>query len=77
MACGLRLFDPALNKFQYSFGNVFRSGLTLDDGQEDDNDEEEEGDVKKDSVELVGVTGWILNLIPNAPSCSHPDVHVE
>lgn len=51
--------------------------LTLDNGQEDDNDEEEEGDVKKDTVELIGVTSWVLDLIPNASSCPHPNVHVE
>lgn len=51
--------------------------VTLDDGQEDDDDEEEEGDVKKDAVELIGVPGWVLDLIPNAPSCSHSNVHVE
>lgn len=51
--------------------------FTLDDGQKDDDDEEEEGDVKKDTVELIRVTGWVLDLIPNAPSCSHPNIHVE
>lgn len=51
--------------------------LTLDDGQEDDNDEEEEGDVKQDAVELIRVTSWVLDLIPNTSSCPNPNVHVE
>ncbi len=51
--------------------------LTLDDGQKDDNDEEEKGDVKKDAVELIGVTSGVLDLVTYAPSCSHPNIHVE
>lgn len=51
--------------------------LTLNDGQEDDDDEEEEGDVKKYTVEFIGVASWVLDLIPDAASCSHPDIHVE
>lgn len=51
--------------------------LTLDDGQEDDNDEEEKGDVKQNTVELVGVTSWVLDLVSDAPSCSNPNIHVE
>lgn len=51
--------------------------LTLDDGQEDDDDEEEESDVKEDAVKLVRVTSRVLDLVPDSPSCSHANVHVE
>lgn len=51
--------------------------LTLDNSQEDNNDEEEKGDVEKDAVELVGVSGRVLDLVPYASTCPHPDVHVE
>ena len=51
--------------------------LTLDNGQQDDDDEEEEGDVEDDTVKLVLVARWVLNLIANAPAGTHPDIHVE
>ena len=51
--------------------------LTLDDGQEDDDDKEEEGDVKQDAVELVGVSSWVLQLVSDTTSSSHAHVHVE
>lgn len=60
-----------------STGWVLELQLTLDDSQEDDDDEEEKGDVEKDAVELVGVTGRVLDLVPYASPCPHPDVHVE
>lgn len=50
---------------------------TLDDGQQDDDDEEEEGDVEQDAVELVGVSSRVLQLVSNASSSSHTDIHVE
>lgn len=51
--------------------------LTLYDGQEDDNYKEEESDVKNDTVDLIFVAGGIFNFIPNAPSGTNPNVHVE
>lgn len=54
-----------------------RGPPTLDDGQQDDNDEEEESDVEQDAVELVGVSGRVLQLISNPASSSDAHVHVE
>lgn len=51
--------------------------LTLYDGQEDDNDKEEESDVKDDTIDLIFVAGGIFNFIPNAPSGTNPNIHVE
>lgn len=51
--------------------------LTLDDGQQDDNDEEKEGDVKDDPVKLIVVTCWVLDLVPNAPASTHAHIHVK
>lgn len=50
---------------------------TLNDGQQDDNDKEEEGDVEQDAVELIGVSSWVLQLVSNTTSSSHTHVHVE
>lgn len=50
---------------------------TLDDGQQDDDHEEEEGDVEQDAVKLVGVSSRVLQLVSNASSSSHTDIHVE
>lgn len=33
---------------------------TLNDGQQDDDDKEEEGDVEQDAVELVWISSWVL-----------------
>ncbi len=51
--------------------------LTLDDGQEDYNDKEEEGDVKDDAIDLILVTRWVLNLVTDPSTCSHTYIHVE
>lgn len=56
---------------------VWFGWLTLYDGQEDNDDEEEEGDVKDDAVDLILVTCWVLNLVTNASTCSHTYIHVE
>lgn len=50
---------------------------TLNDGQQDDNDKEEEGDVEQDAVELIGVSGWVLQLVSNTTPGSHTHVHME
>ena len=50
---------------------------TLNDGQQDNNDKEEEGDVKQDAVELVGVSCGVLQLISDTTSSSHSHIHVE
>jgi hypothetical protein len=49
----------------------------LNDGQEDDNDKEEEGYVKEDSIDFVVVTIWWLNFISNPAAGSHSFVQVE
>lgn len=46
-------------------------------GQEDDNHEEEEGDVKDDSIDLIFVACWVFDFIADTPSGTYPDVHVE
>lgn len=51
--------------------------LTLNDGQQNDNHEKEEGDVKDHTIKLVLVPGRILDLISNTATGSHAHVHVE
>lgn len=51
--------------------------LTLNDGQQDDNNKEEESNVKEDAVKLIRVTSWVLNLITNAATSSHTHIHME
>lgn len=51
--------------------------LTLYYGQEDDNDEEEEGDVKDHPVELIFISCWVLDLVPNAPTSADTHIHVK
>lgn len=50
---------------------------TLNDGQQDDNDKEEEGNVKDDAIHLVRVTSRVFNFITNAATRSHSHIHVE
>lgn len=50
---------------------------TLNDGQQDNDDEEEESDVKDDAVELVLITIRGFNLITNATTGSYSLVQVE
>lgn len=56
---------------------VFVQCLTLDDGQKDDNHEKEEGDVEDDAIDLVLVASRVLDLVPDPPTCSHANIHVE
>lgn len=51
--------------------------LTLNDGKQDDNDEEEESDVKDDTIEFVLVTVRRLDLITNTTASAHTLVQVE
>ena len=51
--------------------------LTLDDGQKDYNDKEEEGDVKDDAVDLILVTRRVFNLVTDPSTGSHTYIHVE
>lgn len=51
--------------------------LTLYYSQEDDNHEEEEGDVKDDSIDLIFIACWVFNFITNTPSSTYPNIHVE
>ncbi|MPC12202.1 hypothetical protein E2C01_004879 [Portunus trituberculatus] len=50
---------------------------TLNDGQQDNNDEEEESDVKDDAVKLILVAIWGLNLVTNATTSPYSLVQVE
>lgn len=50
---------------------------TLNDGQQNDNDEEEEGDVEQDAVELIDVSSRVLQLVSNSTTSSHAHIHVE
>lgn len=50
---------------------------TLNDGQQDDNDEEEEGNIKDDAIHFIRVTSGVFNFITNASTCSYAHVHVE
>lgn len=51
--------------------------LTLDDGQQDDYDEEEESDVEKDAVNFVLVAVRRFDLIADAATGSDALVQVE
>ncbi len=51
--------------------------LTLNDGQQDDDDKEEEGDVENHPIEFILIPCWVLNLVSYASTCSHTHVHVE
>lgn len=46
-------------------------------GQQDDYDEEEEGDVKDDAIDLILVPGRILDLITDATASPNANIHVE
>lgn len=54
-----------------------KTGLTLYYGQENDNHKEEEGDVKDNSIDLIFVACRVFDFITDAPSGTHPDIHVE
>lgn len=45
--------------------------ITLNNGQENDNNEKEEGDVEKDTVCLVVVAIWWSNFITDTTTGSH------
>lgn len=51
--------------------------LTLDDGQKDYDDEEEEGDVENDAVDLVLIARRVLNLVADPSACSDANIHME
>ena len=48
---------------RYMTNRMLMKELTLNDGQQDDDDEEKEGDVKEDAVHLVGIPIWGVNLV--------------
>lgn len=51
--------------------------LTLKDGKQDDNDEEEEGDVEDDPPDFGVISIWRLQLIANAATGADAFVQVE
>lgn len=51
--------------------------LTLDDGQEDDNDEEEKCDVEDNALNLKLISSGVHNLVTDAPTGTHSNVHVK
>lgn len=51
--------------------------LTLYYGQENDNYEEKEGDVKDDSIDLIFVACWVFDFITDTPASTYSDIHVE
>lgn len=50
---------------------------TLNDGEQDNDDEEEEGNVEDDAVELVLISIRSLNFITDATTSSHTFVQME
>jgi hypothetical protein len=50
---------------------------TLDDGKQDDNDEEEERDVKDDSINFVVVSVGIADFVTNTTASSYALVQME
>lgn len=54
-----------------------RGRLTLDDGQEDDDDKEEKCDVKDNTFHLKLISSRVLNLVTNAPARTYSHIHVE
>lgn len=66
----------AYKEFNQAFKAAHYSS-TLNDGQQNDDNKEEEGDVKQNTVELGRVTGRVLDFITDATASSHTHVHVE
>ncbi len=56
---------------------LYNNGHTLNDGQKDDNDEEEEADIEEDSVDLVGITIWGFDLVTDTTTGPDTLVQVE
>lgn len=54
-----------------------KASLTLDYRQQDHDDEEEEGDVKDDAIDLVLVSRRVLDLVADASARPDAHVHVE
>lgn len=51
--------------------------ITLNDGKQDDNDEEEEGDVKDDTIYFVFVTIRRLDLITDSTTSTNSFVEMK
>lgn len=52
-------------------------GLTLDNGEQDDNDKKEKRNIKDDPFDFELVSSRIFDLVTNPATCSHSHVHVE
>lgn len=50
---------------------------TLNDGQEDDDDKEEERDVKDNTLHLKLISGGVVDLVTDASASTHSHIHVE
>jgi len=74
-AIGLHVFLDTfqlVTKFTKSVDNQ-----TLNDGQQNDNDEEEEGDVEEDAVDFVIVAIWRFDFVTDTTTSSYTLVNVE
>ena len=68
-------------KTQYNFDcgclHLFYVNITLNDGQQDDNDEEEECNVEDDSVDFIVITVGRFDFVTDATTSSYTFVQVE
>ena len=51
--------------------------FTLNNSKQDDNDEEEEGDIEEDTIDLVGIAVWRFDLVTDTTAGSHTLVQME
>jgi len=54
-----------------------KTSLTLNDGQQDDDDKKEKSDVEDHPIEFILIPCWVLNLVSYTSTCPHTHVHVE
>ena len=57
--------------------SFFLGQITLNDGEQNDNDEEEETDVEEDSIDFVGISVWRFDLVTDTTAGSNTLVQVE
>lgn len=54
-----------------------KTNLTLNDGQQDDDDKKEKSDVEDHTIEFILVPCWVLNLVSYTSTCPNTHIHVE